>query len=555
MKKLLLLFLLLLILAFPTLAAVDIGEIGIGARPLGMGSAFVSGIADATAVFTNPAALALSQNFNIVSMSGSLFTDVNYLMVGCSEKTPVGNVGIGYLNSSVAAIPIVTVEGTGSTRTISQVSTTNYSSSIVYFSYGTKLNKLLKNMSHDFVNNVFVGGNLKLFFQGFSGGGAIMNGATGTGMDADLGLLWKVKPWARLGLTVNNFLPASLGGRFLWQRDNSVEGIPYALRLGGGFNILGNSSLYYHSDQQLKLSLDYENGRGTSRPALWHTGLEYWPVERVAFRVGIDQRAKATQSGIGTDSNLTAGVGLKFNGFTFDYAYHKFGELDANTTHFFSLGYRGGDEEKESPRPKNKTLPIATVVVKPKLITFKDVPNSFWAARPIEYLATLGIMNGAANGKFYPQDGLTRSDLAVILVRAKGLKVKGGGQKTFSDVNSKSWIAPYINLVVKKMYMNGYPDKTFRPNKMITRAEAAVILANFSGLYVKSRVQRKVYPDVALKHWAAPAIAADKQIGLFEYLGTGNFKPQAYLTRAELAEMLAKTPTVKYRIKKLISGG
>jgi len=538
-------------------AAVDIGEIGIGARSLGMGSAFVGGIDDATAVFTNPAALALNHNFNVVSMSGNLLTDVNYLMIGCSEKAPIGKVGIGYLSSSVSSIPIVSVEGTGAGRTISQINSTNYTSSIVYFSYGTQLNKILKSVGVGFGDNVLVGGNLKLFFQGFSGGGVVMNGATGTGMDADLGLLWQVQPWSRLGLTVNNFLPTSLGGRFLWLKGNAVEDIPSALRFGGGFNILGKSALYYHKNQQLKFSLDYEVGRGTNRPALWHTGLEFWPVETIAFRFGIDQRAKAAQAGIGSDNNLTAGVGLKFQGFTFDYAYHKFGDLDANTTHFLSLGYQGVDDEKTSvnQRARSLDLPIASVVVKPTLVTFNDVPANLWSAKPIEYLATLGIMNGAANGNFYPQDGLTRSDLAVILVRAKDLKVGSESRQVFSDVNPKSWQAAYISLVVKQMYMNGYPDGTFRPDQLITLAETAAILANFSGLYIKSQVNQKPFADVPVKHWAAPAIAAGQQVGLFEYLGTGDFKPQDYLTRAELAEMLSKTPTVKYRIKKLISGG
>jgi hypothetical protein len=256
------------------------------------------------------------------------------------------------------------------------------------------------------------------------------------------------------------------------------------------------------------------------------------------------------------DDNFTAGVGVRYLGFTFDYAYHQFGELADNATHFFSIGYRGPETPKKRPgrrEPAKRVVPIPQVVPKPELITYADLPEGYWARKPIEYLATLGIMGGYPDKTFRPDKALTRAELAVTLVKAKELKTEPGAVG-FDDVRTTDWFAPYIKAAVDRKYMQGYPDNSFRPGQQVTRAEAALIFARFSGLYIKPQVMLKVYPDVEKKHWASPAIAAAKQAGFLEYLGVEEFGPTQFLTRAEAAEILSKTPTVKEKIKALISG-
>jgi hypothetical protein len=540
--------------SFPAGAMVDVGEIGVGARTLGMGKAYVGGLDDATAIFTNPAGLALNPNLNVTSMSGNLLSEVNYVLIGGAEWAPIGKVGIGYVNASVGSIPITTITGTGSTAAVSVEGSTDYGSSIIYLSYGTKLDRLLQERGQNF----YVGANLKVFTQGFSGGGSSLQGATGTGMDADLGLLWQASTWSRLGVTVANCLPFSMGGKFVWKKNNVEEGIPMALRAGGAFKVLGESGFRPSETQDLSLLLDYETGRGVNRPAVWHAGLEYWPMEILALRCGIDQKPKAAESGTGVDNNLTAGVGLRYRGFTFDFAYHQFGELSENTTYFFSLGYRGIEEAikkfMEKKEEKKPVIPLAEVAPKPELKTFIDVPADYWARKPIEYLATLGIMGGYPDQTFRPDRSLTRAELAALLVKTKEFEVKKVTKKPFKDVGSADWSAPYVQVAVERKYVSGYPDGTFQPNQRISRAEAAVVFAKFSGLYVKPKLSEDVYPDIKKSHWAAPAIAADKEAGLFEYLSTAKFGANEFLTRAEAAEILSKVPFVKDKIKELISG-
>lgn len=548
---------------FQSWAVVDLSEIGVGARPLGMGKASVCGIDDASSIFTNPAGLAINPHFNVISMSGNMLSDVNYFMMGASEYSPLGKFGIGYLSASTGGIPITTIEGTGPTEQIVQTGTTDYISSIIFLTYGTKLSRLLKGEKGE---NIYLGGSLKIFNQGFSGGGLPMKNANGGGMDMDVGLILKANRWACLGLAVNNVLPVSFGGKFTWDErvpgeGDRVESIPAVFRLGGEFKILGRSAVFSRIRRDLDLRLEYEVGREDERPAVWRAGLEFWPSNILAFRAGIDQKPKASEAGVGVDNNFTAGVGLKYMGFTFDYAYHQFGELEENTAHFFSIGYRGRDEDegkmlsrKKEEEIKKSSVPLPIVVPKPVLKTFNDIPEGYWAKKPIEYLATLGIMGGYPDQTFRPGGTLTRAELAALLVKAKEFKVEGVKKSFFSDVRPMDWSAPYIDIAVRRKYVKGYPDGTFQPNQSITRAEAAAVFANFSGIYVKSKVKERVFPDVSKDHWASPAIAAGKQEGFFEYMSGGNFSPNASLTRAEAAEILSKIPFIKEKIMKLISG-
>jgi len=537
-------------------AALDISEIGVGARPLGMGKAYVGLADDASAIFMNPAGLAQNDQLNIVSMSGQMLNDVNYVMLGAAQNTPIGKFGVGYINAGVGSIPLTSLTGSGSSLEVVQYDSTSYSSSQIVLSYGSKLSRFLKNGAGQ---NISLGLNLKFLQQGFSGGGTAMQGASGSGMDADLGAMWEPNNWLSLGLNLQNFLPASLGGQFTWTKNSVVEGIPLVVRLGSKFSVLGTTGLKKNVDQRLDLMVDYEKSNSLNRPGVFHLGVEYAPLEMISLRAGIDQKPKATEAGIGVDNNLTAGVGFLFAGFAFDYAYHQFGDLSENSSHFFSIGYRGEEKGKERNKERAKaekrqsTIPVPEVVVAKQLKNFPDVPSDYWAQKPIEYLATINIMDGYSDGMFKPTKQITRGEMAVLLVKAKGFSVGQEIKVKFSDVSLQSYEAPYVSLAVERKYIEGFPDGAFEPEQRITRAEAASIMARFCGLYQKPKLQQKPYVDVKTDHWAAPAIAATKELGLFEYIGGKAFGPNLYLTRAEAAEMISKTPFAKEQIKKLIS--
>ena len=129
----------------PAFAALDLSEIGVGARPLGMGKAYFAVADDASAIFTNPAGLGLSDRLNYTSMSGVMLNDANYLMLGISDSFLIGKFGLGYVSAGVGSIPLTRLVGSGPTLEVQRYDQTDYSSSMILFSYGTKLSRILRN--------------------------------------------------------------------------------------------------------------------------------------------------------------------------------------------------------------------------------------------------------------------------------------------------------------------------------------------------------------------------------------------------------------------------
>jgi uncharacterized repeat protein (TIGR01451 family) len=83
-------------------------------------------------------------------------------------------------------------------------------------------------------------------------------------------------------------------------------------------------------------------------------------------------------------------------------------------------------------------------------------------------------------------------------------------------------------------YIKGYPDKTFKPEKEVTRAEIATMFARIMGLDISTNYTQ-TYDDVSPKHWAAASIEAVSRAGIFKGDDKGLFNPDAPITRAELA--------------------
>ncbi len=112
---------------------------------------------------------------------------------------------------------------------------------------------------------------------------------------------------------------------------------------------------------------------------------------------------------------------------------------------------------------------------------FTDVPPDFWAFRWIEEAYKRGIVKGVGNGKFAPNREVTRGEFTVMLVRELKLPEKTG-KIPFKDVPSsyfgyKEIVTAYLNGILNtpSFFENG-GEEFFRPNKPITRGEAAVEL-------------------------------------------------------------------------------
>lgn len=103
---------------------------------------------------------------------------------------------------------------------------------------------------------------------------------------------------------------------------------------------------------------------------------------------------------------------------------------------------------------------------------FTDVKAGMWCNRAIATLTNMGIIKGYTDGSFQPNKSITRAELATIIARFAKLDVN---TKTFSDINGH-WAQKNIELAAGNGWINGYEDGTFRPNKSIIRAETFAMI-------------------------------------------------------------------------------
>lgn len=187
------------------------------------------------------------------------------------------------------------------------------------------------------------------------------------------------------------------------------------------------------------------------------------------------------------------------------------------------------------------------------LPSFKDVGEDHPLRSTIGGLVAGGYITAFKDGTFKLGRTISRAELASILVKIKTTEeVTVPGRTLFKDVSRKHWAAKYIAFAVKEKWMSGYKDRTFKPAKELTRAEAVSILVKFAGLKEPKYVYENPFRDVSVKHWAAKYISAAKSQGLLDYLTDKTFKLNAKFTRRDLVEMLSRIDLVKSRLKELV---
>ena len=154
------------------------------------------------------------------------------------------------------------------------------------------------------------------------------------------------------------------------------------------------------------------------------------------------------------------------------------------------------------------------------------------------------FFSGYPDRSFKPSNSITRAEVASSVARALGLKWLEYGADInridFPDVNSSFWGYGHIEAVFLEKLVVGYPDGTFKPNRKITRAEAAAIFFNLLKLKPEYPLN-STFRDVNMNHWAYGVIEAVAKKGIIKGYPDGTFRPDRAITRAEFVTIACKT--------------
>jgi hypothetical protein len=169
--------------------------------------------------------------------------------------------------------------------------------------------------------------------------------------------------------------------------------------------------------------------------------------------------------------------------------------------------------------------------------SFPDMSGS-WAASAVMDMKARGIIFGYPDGNFHPSDQVTRADMAAMLDLARRL-APSSGASAFPDVPAGYWATGAIGAARAAGYLQGYPDGSFRPDQGVSRAEAAALLDKAFPSQDGGVPTATSFKDVSSSFWAAGAIARLSLAGIAGY-PDGTFRPGEIMTRAEAAVMLDK---------------
>lgn len=174
---------------------------------------------------------------------------------------------------------------------------------------------------------------------------------------------------------------------------------------------------------------------------------------------------------------------------------------------------------------------------------FTDVKDGSWYKNAIDKSTGYGIFSGVSESKFAPKESATRGMIAQTLYNLSGKTGYGTNSDNFTD--AKGWYQNAVNWAASAGVVNGMGNGKFEPNEEITREQLVVMLYNFAqaiGVDTDKRTSLSTFPDSSkVSGWASGAMQWAVANGLMNGSKTGNgikLNPKDTATRAEVATVL-----------------
>jgi uncharacterized delta-60 repeat protein len=176
---------------------------------------------------------------------------------------------------------------------------------------------------------------------------------------------------------------------------------------------------------------------------------------------------------------------------------------------------------------------------------FDDAGLDYWAYTFIERLANARVTAGCGNGRYCPEDSVTRAQMAVFLergMRGSDFSPPSATGSVFLDVGASDFAAAFIEQLFADGITSGCGNGNYCPNNEITRAQMAVFLlrAKFGAGYAPPPASG-LFADAPPGSFAVDWIEALAAEGISSGCGAGNFCPDEPVTRAQMAVFLVRT--------------
>ncbi|MDD4169994.1 MAG: S-layer homology domain-containing protein [Desulfotomaculaceae bacterium] len=183
-------------------------------------------------------------------------------------------------------------------------------------------------------------------------------------------------------------------------------------------------------------------------------------------------------------------------------------------------------------------------------IAFASVSDirGHWAEQQINDWVNRGLVTGYPDGRFRPDQNITRAEFITLVNKAFGFHEKI--KFSFDDVSSANWFYNEVAAAMAAGYIRGYVDNTMRPDQPITRQEVAAITYRLLNrpAAVDSNVLGNFVDAASISSWSKPGVVAIVEKKVMKGYSDQTFRPQVFTSRAEAVVSLERAFWLKYPV-------
>ena len=234
------------------------------------------------------------------------------------------------------------------------------------------------------------------------------------------------------------------------------------------------------------------------------------------------------------DENLIAEVTIE------DESGQVVDRIDTTVPGIYTLTYTATDSAGNVAEPVVITV---TVEEEEDPVSFSDVGEQYRFHDEISFLAGEGIITGYLDGRFGPEDTVTRAAAATMIGRT--LDLDGSQRETsFPDVNSGNNASGYIESAAELNIIQGFPDGTFRPDDEVTRGQMAIFIARAFAMQAQADMD---FTDMSPSMAAYDSVAKILFENITEGFPDGTYRPDDGVTRGQFSAFLSRTLNEDFR--------
>lgn len=169
--------------------------------------------------------------------------------------------------------------------------------------------------------------------------------------------------------------------------------------------------------------------------------------------------------------------------------------------------------------------------------TFSDISENHQYAIAIDYLSESGIINGYPDGTFQPDRIVSRVEFLKLALESSEIPADISTLTNFSDIDENAWYAKYVRKAKNEGWIEGYQDGTFKPEQGVNKAEALKIIGQVQDWSTKTTVSAAPFKDTAAFAWYTTYIEYADSKNFLDERGD-YFIPEAQLSRGKVSEYL-----------------